>query len=312
MTCLQVTQKSNSSNFNSDYNNDPLCQNPQKKTAMLRFLTTIKVITTKQRNKFKNNNREGGDKRGEKAPFPSGAHKQQEPVSLWQHLQTFLLLSQKYLMLMLQCDASAAVLSQRTVDLASSWLPKRKNILLTDCVWHLSWQEYSERRKEKWSERWEGKRKMEEWQRVIDVWNCMCEKNNSAFSGFVAIFFFFTIRRTEGGFLLLSRCVESSGSRTKWFTENGIFYIGVSNSARRPCGGILFVCFYWSLHWACPKALTGGPRGRLSSPPNHKMERRSSLCALNYTPQHTLSHTGSQPCPPHPKNKTEAEKKSLQ
>lgn len=40
---------------------------------MLRFLTTIKVITTKQRNKFKNNNREGGDKRGEKAPFPSGA-----------------------------------------------------------------------------------------------------------------------------------------------------------------------------------------------------------------------------------------------
>lgn len=163
---------------------------------MLRFLTTIKVITTKQRNKFKNNNGEGGDKRAEKAPFPSGAHKQQEPVSLWQHLQTFLLLSQKYLMLMLQCDASAAVLSQRTFVLASSWLPRRRRrkkrvrkktpALLTDCVWHLSWQEYSERRKEKRSERWEGKRKMEEWQRVIDVWNCMCEKNNSAFSGFVA------------------------------------------------------------------------------------------------------------------------------
>lgn len=93
---------------------------------MLRFLTTIKVITTKQRNKFKNNNGEGGDKRAEKAPFPSGAHKQQEPVSLWQHLQTFLLLSQKYLMLMLQCDASAAVLSQRTFVLASSWLPRRR------------------------------------------------------------------------------------------------------------------------------------------------------------------------------------------
>lgn len=189
MTCLQVTQKSNSSNFNSDYNTDPLCQNPQK-TAMLRFLTTIKVITTKQRNKFKNNNREGRDKRAEMAPFPSGAHKQQEPVSLWQHLQTFLLLSQKYLMPMLQCDASAAVLSQRTFDLASSWLAKRKNTLLTDCVWHLSWQDYSERRKEKRSESWEGKRKMEEWHRVIDVWNSMYEKNNLAFSGFVAILIF--------------------------------------------------------------------------------------------------------------------------
>lgn len=63
---------------------------------------------------------------------------------------------------------------------------KKNPALLTDCVWHLSWQEYSERRKEKRNERWEGKRKMEEWQRVIDVWNCMCEKNNSAFSGFVA------------------------------------------------------------------------------------------------------------------------------
>jgi len=81
MTCLQVTQKRNSSNFNSDYNTDLLCQNPQK-AAMLRFLTTIKVITTKQRNKFRNNNREGGDKRAEKAPFPSGARKQREPVSL--------------------------------------------------------------------------------------------------------------------------------------------------------------------------------------------------------------------------------------
>ena len=49
---------------------------------MLRFLTTIKVITTKQRNKFKNKKWEGGDKRGEKAQYPSGAHKQQEPVSL--------------------------------------------------------------------------------------------------------------------------------------------------------------------------------------------------------------------------------------
>lgn len=174
----------------------PPLSKPTKKTAMLRFLTTIKVITTKQRNKFKNNNREGGDKRGEKAPFPSGAHKQQEPVSLWQHLQTFLLLSQKYLMLMLQCDASAAVLSQRTFDLASSWLPERKNSLLTDCVWHLSWQEYSERRKEKRSERWEGKRKMEEWQRVIDVWNCTCERKkkvirHSGFFFFLQFSFFF-------------------------------------------------------------------------------------------------------------------------
>lgn len=65
---------------------------------MLRFLATIKVITTKQRNKFKNNNREGGDEgwwwwwvvvggsgvggEGEKARVPSGARKQQEPVSL--------------------------------------------------------------------------------------------------------------------------------------------------------------------------------------------------------------------------------------
>lgn len=31
---------------------------------MLRFLATIKVITTKQRNKFKNNNRAGGDEVG--------------------------------------------------------------------------------------------------------------------------------------------------------------------------------------------------------------------------------------------------------
>lgn len=97
----------------------------------------------------------------------------------------------------------------------------------------------------------------------------------------------------SGGCSCYCRAVESSGLCTKWFTENGIFYIGVSNSARRPCGGILFVCFYWSLHWVRPKALTGGPQGRLSSPPNHKMERRSSLCALNYTPQHPLSHTYS-------------------
>lgn len=125
MTCLRVTQKSNFSNFNSNYNTDPICQNPQK-TSMLRFLTTIKVITTKQRNKFKSNNREGGDKRAEKAPFPTGTRKQQEPVSLWQHLQTFLLLSQKYLMLMLQRDASAAASSQHTFNLASSRLPEKK------------------------------------------------------------------------------------------------------------------------------------------------------------------------------------------
>lgn len=103
-----------------------------------------------------------------------------------------------------------------------------------------------------------------------------------------------------------------SGSRTKWFTENWIFYISVSNSARRPCGGILFVCFHWSLHWVRPKALTGGPRGRLSSPPNHKMERWSSLCALNYTPQLPFLHTGLQLCPSHPKNKTEAKKRRFQ
>ena len=113
---------------------------------------------------------------------------------------------------------------------------------------------------------------------------------------------FFLDEEDRGGFpVIVTLCRESSGSRTKWFTENGIFYIGVSNSARRPCGGILFVCFYWSLHWARPKALTGGPRGRLSSPPNHKMERRSSLCALNYTPQHPLSHADSQTLPSPPK-----------
>lgn len=151
MTCLQVTLKSNSSNFNSDCNTDPLCQNPQK-TAMLRFLTAIKVITTKQRNKFKNNNREGGDKRAENVPFPSGAHKQQEPVSLWQHLQTFLLLSQKYLMLMFQCDASAAFLSLCTVNLASSWLLKRKKhypnwLYLTFVMTRIQWEE---KRKVEW------------------------------------------------------------------------------------------------------------------------------------------------------------------
>lgn len=177
-----------------------------KKTAMLRFLTTIKVITTKQRNKFKNNNREGGDKRGEKAPFPSGAHKQQEPVSLWQHLQTFLLLSQKYLMLMLQCDASAAVLSQRTFDLASSWLPKRKNTLLTDCVWHLSWQKYSEREKKKRGGRGRGK-----WRsgRGWSMCEIVCLKKIIRHSLGKSQFSFFHNKEDRGGFpVIVTLCKE--------------------------------------------------------------------------------------------------------
>lgn len=175
---VSKSQKSNSSNFNSDYNTDPLCQGPPplpKNPAMLRFLTTMKVITTKQRNKFKNNNREGGDKRGEKPPSPSGARKQQEPVSLWQHLQTFLLLSQKYLMLMLRCDASAAVLSQHTFDLASSWLPKRKKkqppngLCLTFVMTGILWE-----KKRKEERRVGGE--VEIGGVVIDVWNSVCEK----------------------------------------------------------------------------------------------------------------------------------------
>lgn len=112
----------------------PFRQSSQN-TSTLRFLSAVQVITMKQRNKFKNNNMEGGDNRAEKAPYPSGAHKQQEPVSLWQHLQTFLLLSQKYLMLMLQRDASAAVLSQRTFDLAKLLVTRRKKTKKTPPYW---------------------------------------------------------------------------------------------------------------------------------------------------------------------------------
>ena len=275
---------------------------------MLRFLTTIKVITTKQRNKFKNNNREGGDKRGEKAPFPSGAHKQQEPVSLWQHLQTFLLLSQKYLMLMLQCDASAAVLSQRTFDLASSWLPERKNSLLTDCVWHLSWQEYSERRKEKRSERWEGKRKMEEWQRVIDVWNCTCERKKKVirYSAFFfcnfLFFFFFTIRRTEGGFLLLSRCVERAQGRVLNDSQKTESFTLASAIQPGALVGEFFLCVFIEVCTErAQKLWQGAPEGACLHLQIIRWRDEApsvlSIIPLN-TPSRTLTR---KPCPPHPK-----------
>lgn len=48
MTCLQVTRKSNSSNFNSEYNTDPLCQHPPLPPALL--LSPPKRKKKKQKN----------------------------------------------------------------------------------------------------------------------------------------------------------------------------------------------------------------------------------------------------------------------
>ena len=160
------------------------------------------MITTKQRNKFKTTTGRVETKGVRRHYFPQ-VHT--NSWNLWACDNTFKHFC--YFHRGIWCWCSNVMLPQQSCPSThSTRLPKRKTgkgkkknkkkqkpktTLLTDCVWHLSWQEYSERRKEKRSQGWEG----ENGGVLIDVWNNMCEKNQQSLLSLQFGVLFFMIRR---------------------------------------------------------------------------------------------------------------------
>lgn len=156
------------------------------------------MITTKQRNKFKTTTGRVETKGVRRHYFPQ-VHT--NSWNLWACDNTFKHFC--YFHRGIWCWCSNVMLPQQSCPSThSTRLPKRKTgekekpetTLLADCVWHLSWQEYSERRKEKRSQGWEGREKMEECWSMCEI---MCEKKKNQQSLVLLQFgvLFFMLRR---------------------------------------------------------------------------------------------------------------------